>query len=206
MKNWTTEGHPSELALERWAAGESEAHETGAIQSHLEACAVCRAREVEWRGLFLALSSLQGPEPSPSFDDAVMARLRLPAEEEVVAAAWLHGLARRLRPVVVGAAAAWAATLIGGAAWLQTRLDAPAATLLSGLLVYVRQWLLAAVLRIGAFLELSGIADLWSRTAETVPALGVVGAVALMTLVSGFAIWILYRVTGYQPSRNHVHG
>ena len=75
MKNWTTEGHLSDLALERWAAGETEAHETGAIQGHLETCEACRAQETEWQGLFYALASLEPVEPSASFDTAVMEAL-----------------------------------------------------------------------------------------------------------------------------------
>jgi anti-sigma factor RsiW len=204
MKTWTTEGHLSDLALERWAAGETEAHDTGAIQGHLETCEACRAQEVEWRGLFHALATLEPLEPSRSFDDAVMAQLRQPTEEEVVAAVWLPGLLRRLRPVAVGAVVAWSVTLLFGTALLQTRLGVPIRTLFTGFFAYIRQLMLEAVIRIGAFLHLSGITDLWSRTSE-VSGLGIVGALALMTVVSGLAIWMLYRVTGYQPSRNQVN-
>lgn len=204
MKNWTTEGHLSDLALERWAAGETEAHETGAIQGHLETCEACRAQETEWQGLFYALASLEPVEPSASFDTAVMAQLRLAAEDEVVAAAWLPGLVRRLRPIAVGAVAAWSVTVLFGTALLQTRLGVPVTALLSGFFGYIRQLVLEAVIRVGAFLHLSGITDLWSLTSE-VSGLGVVGALASMAVVSGLAIWMLYRVTGYQPSRNQVN-
>ena len=204
MKNWTTEGHLSDLALERWAAGEAEAHDAGAIQGHLETCEACRAQEAEWQGLFHALASLEPQEPSRSFDDVVMAQLRLPEEEEVIAAAWLPGLWSRLRPIAVGAVVAWSVTLLFGTALLQTRLGVPVRTLFTGFFAYIRQLVLEAVIRIGAFLHLSGIADLWSKTSE-VSGLGVIGALALMTVVSGLAIWMLYRVTGYQPSRNHAN-
>ncbi len=204
MKNWTTEGHLSDLALERWAAGETEAHQTGAIQGHFETCEACRAQEAEWQGLFHALATLAPVEPSASFDEAVMAQLRLPAADEVVVTAWLPGLLRRLRPIAVGAVAAWSVTLLFGTALLQTRLGVPVTALLGGFFSYIRQLVLEAVIRVGAILHLSGIADLWNVTSE-VSGLGVVGALALMTVISGLAIWMLYRVTGYQSSRNHAN-
>jgi anti-sigma factor RsiW len=203
MKNWTTEGHLSDLALEMWAAGEAETHTTGAIQSHLETCEACRAREAEWQGLFEALQSLPAVEPARSLDEAVMARVRLPAEEEVATSAWLPQLARRLRPVAVGAVAAWSVALLFGTAWVETHLGLSAGELLSGFLAFVKQQVLEAVIRIGAFAELSGITDLWSRTSG-ISGLGVVSGLAAMTAVSGLAIWMLYRVTGYQP-RNHAN-
>jgi hypothetical protein len=208
MNEWTTEGHLSELALEMWAADEAEAHETGAIQSHLEACPACRAREAEWRGLFHALASLDPAEPSPAFDDAVMAHLRLPAEEEVAAAAWLPRLARRLRPVVLGAAAIWTAAVLVGTAWVQTRLDVPLTTVLTGLLAYVRQLTLEALIRVAAFLHLNGFGDVWNQASQ-LSGPGVLVAVALMTSISGLAIWTLvwtlYRIAGTRTSRDHAN-
>lgn len=204
MKEWTTEGHLSELALEMWAAGEAETHEPGAIRSHLEACPACRAREAEWRGLFHALASLEAAEPSAAFDDAVMAHLRLPGEEEVAAAAWLPRLARRLRPVALGATAIWTAAVLVGTAWVQTRLDLPLTTVLTGMLAYLRQLTLEALIRVAAFLHLSGLGELWSQASQ-LSGPGVLAAVALMTSISGLAIWTLYRVAGTPTSKDHAN-
>ncbi|NIR45239.1 MAG: hypothetical protein GWN99_12715 [Gemmatimonadetes bacterium] len=205
MKEWTTEGHLSELALEMWAADEAETHETGAIRSHLEACQACRARETEWRRLFHALASLEAVEPSPSFDDAVMANLRLPAEDEVQAAAWLPQLTRRLRPVALGAAAIWTAAVLVGTAWVQTRLDVSLTALLTGFLAYVRQLTLEALIEVAALLQLSGLGEVFNQASQLSGA-GVLVAVALMTSISGLALWTLYRVAGTTTtSRKHAN-
>ena len=205
MKKWTTEEHLSELALERRAAGEAEADELQAIDSHLQNCPVCQAFEAEWRELFGALASLPALEPSKSFDDAVMARVRVRAPAKQAVQTWLPSLARRLRPVAVGAAALWTSAVIVGVAWAQTWLDMPAGVLIAQLLVQAKQLALAAAIEIGAILHLSGLADFWAQLTETVPGPGIAGAVALMTVLSGLAIWTLYRVATYQPPRIDAH-
>jgi hypothetical protein len=58
---------------------------------------------------------------------------------------------------------------------------------------------------VGALLHVSGLVELWAELARAVPGPGVLSAVALMTAFSGLAIWGLYRVTGYQPSRVSAH-
>jgi predicted anti-sigma-YlaC factor YlaD len=204
MKIWTSEGHLSELALEMWAVAEAETHQLQAIDGHLQACSACRSQAAEWRSLFRALASLRVPEPSASFDEQVMERVRLPVEPRA-ASAWLPRLARRLRPVAVGAAALWTVGVIGGAAWLQSRLDIPAALLLTRLIDGTKELLLAVAIQVGAILQLSGLAELWADVTAKVPGLGVAGALALMTAMSGLAIWTLYRVTSYQPSKVDAH-
>lgn len=204
MKIWTSEGHLSELALEMWAAAEAEAHELRAIDGHLQACARCRAQAAEWRGLFLALSALRGAEPSPSFDERVMQRVRRPAAARTNPA-WLPGLARRLRPVAVAAAAAWTGLVIGGAVWLQSRLDASLTALLARLFSGAKALLLAAAIDLDAMLRLSGLLERWVDLSAGVPGLGVAGALALMTALCGLAIWTLYRVASYEPSKVDAH-
>ena len=205
MSNWISEGHLSELALELWAAGEAEAQELQALDSHVRACAACQARQAEWRRLFRALASLQVAEPSPAFDDRVMARVRLPVGAKTAVAGWLPRLVRGLRPVAVGAAAVWTVAVVGGAVWLQSQVNVPARLLFARLLNQARELLLAAVIKLGAILQLSGVADLWATVVETVPGPGVVVAAALIAVLSGLAIWTLYRVTGYQPPRVNAH-
>jgi anti-sigma factor RsiW len=203
MKKWTIEEHLSELVLERRAAGEAEADELQATDSHLQKCPACRAFEAEWRELFVALASLPALEPSRSFDDAVMARVRAPARQAI--RTWVPTLARRLRPVAVGAAALWTSAVIVGVAWAQTWLDIPAGVLIAQLLAQAKQLALAAAIKIGAILHISGLADFWTQLTETVPGPGIAVAVALMTVLSGLAIWTLYRVAGYQPPRIDAH-
>ncbi len=205
MKIWFSEGHLTDMALERRAAGEAETRELQAIDSHLQTCPECQARQAEWREIFFALARLEPVEPSPAFDDRVMARVRQPAPVAASAPPWWQKLARRLRPVAVGATAAWGGVLAWGAIWLVAQVDVSATVLIARFFDYSTELAWAGVVRIGAFLELSGLADAWTAAAGAVPGPGVLSAVALMTAVSGLAVWTLYRVTGHQPSGMNAH-
>jgi predicted anti-sigma-YlaC factor YlaD len=205
MKTWNSKGHLSELALELRAAGEAALPEFQAIDAHLRECPACRAREGEWRRLFHALASMQAVEPSRSFDARVMAQVRVPEPAHAAATNWLPAFSRRLRPVALAAAAVWTMAVVLGAAWLQSIVDVPASMLLARLFSDARELLMTAVLKIGAALHLSGLADAWSGITERVPGYGFALAVILMTVLSGLAIWTLYRVTEYQPPEVNAH-
>ncbi len=193
------------MALERRAAGEAETRELQAIDSHLQTCPECQARQAEWREIFLALARLEPVEPSPAFDDRVMARVRQPAPVAASAPPWWQKLTRRLRPVAVGATAAWGGVVAGGAIWLVAQVDVPATALFARFFDYSTKLAWAGVVKIAVFLELSGLADAWTAAAGAVPGPGVLSAVALMTAVSGLAVWTLYRITGHQPSGMNAH-
>jgi anti-sigma factor RsiW len=205
MKTWDSNGHLSELALEMWAAGEAEAHELQAIDSHLKACPACRTQGAEWRGFLLNLASLRGVEPSASFDDSVMERVRLPVRAPAPAPALVVRLAHKAPRVAAAVIGAWTLGVVGAAAWVQKTVDVPLAMLLGRFFGYAREQIVAVVIRAAAYLHLSGLADWWSEIGNTVPGLGVAGALALMTALSALAIWTLYRVVGYQPPRVDAH-
>ncbi len=204
MDIWTSDGHVTDRTLEAWAAAEVEAEARRAVERHVEGCAACRTRADEWRGLFLILASLPTPEPSPSFDERVMQRVRVPARP-ARAAVGLRAVARWLRPAATAAAAAWSVGLVGAAAWLQTRLDVPAAALVGRLLGALQDWLLGAAIRVGAMLEVSGLAAAWTDVTGRVPGAGLAAVLALLTVASGLAIWMLYRVATYQPVKVNAH-
>jgi hypothetical protein len=205
MKNWNKTGHLTEMALEAWAAGEAEAHELQTMDGHIQACSDCRAEATEWQGLFLALSSLKGAEPSASFVQNVMEQVRLPAASSAQAQAWVHRVARKAPRIAAAVVGAWCLTLIGAAAWIQKTVEVPPAMLTNRLFNYLGDWLVAATLKAAAFLHLSGLADSWTRVTDAVPGIGIAGAIVLMTVLCGLAIWTLYRVIGYQPPRVDAH-
>ncbi len=204
MKNWTTEGHLTELALEQRAAGELAGADLQAVISHLQACQACRAREGQWRGMLLALTALRGAEPAPGFDTRVMARVRVP-EAATTSSPLKPRTALRLRRLAVAATTLWTAGLAGGAAWLHFRLDVGAGELLARTLASVQELALAGAIKLGTLIQLSGLPDAASGMIQTVPGPVMVAALAGMTGLSGLAIWLLYRVTGYQPSRVNGH-
>lgn len=203
MTNWNTEGHLTDLALELLAVGEAETQELSVINGHLAECKPCRARSADWRDFIQTFESVPPLEPSPAFDDRVMERVHVAAAP--ARAAWVPKLARRLRPVALGAAAAWSAIVIGGGLWLGSQAEIPAAALVARGIGFVTNLAWAGVLEVGAAIHLSGVLDLWARAVQAVPGPGIVGAVAVMTAVSGLAIWTLHRVVGYQPSRIDAH-
>ena len=204
MKKWTLKGHLSERALELLVADEVDREEIQGMRAHLQGCPACRAREADWREMFHALASLREVEPSPSFDERVLARVVRTGATAGFGAGWRE-IARRLRPVAFGAAAAWCAIVAGSAAWVIARVDVPVGVLLTRAISDARQLLLAAVIEVGTFLHLNGMVDLWNRMAEAVPGPGFAGGAALMTALSALAIWALYRVTGYEPPRIGAH-
>ncbi len=204
MENWTTEGHLTELALEQRAAGELAAADLQAVTSHLQGCQACRAREGQWRGVYLALAALRGAEPSPGFDARVMERVRLPVEAPA-GTPLRQRTARRLRRLAVAATTLWTAGLAGGAAWVHFRLDVGPGALLARLLASVQELALAGAIELGTLIQLSGLPEAASGMMRTVPGPAVAAALAGMTGLSGLAIWLLYRVSGYQPSRVNGH-
>ncbi|MGD8699373.1 MAG: hypothetical protein PVJ43_08790 [Gemmatimonadales bacterium] len=205
MKTWTTKGHLSELALELWAANEAEAQDIQAIDSHLRACATCRAQAAEWRGFFLSLASLRGVEPSSNFDDRVLRRVRIPAQKRAEVAPLAVRWAQRAPRVAAAVIGAWTLTVVGGAAWLQKTVDVPLALLLARFVGQLKEYMVGAAINVVAYLHISGLAEWWSDFSNSIPGLGVAGALALMTALSGLAIWTLYRVVGYQPPRVDAH-
>ncbi|MGD8866181.1 MAG: hypothetical protein PVI01_01090 [Gemmatimonadales bacterium] len=205
MTNWTNSGHLSELALELWVANEAEAHDLPAIESHLASCPACRAKAAEWRGFLLTLASLRGVEPSRGFEQRVMQHVRIPAPKRMEAPGLLVRLAHRAPRIAAAVIGAWALTLVGAAAWLQKTMDVPLALLLARFSSYAWEQLIAAAIEVVAYLHFSGLAEWWSGLGDSIPGVGLAGALALMTALSLFAIWVLYRVVGYQPPRVDAH-
>jgi hypothetical protein len=89
--------------------------------------------------------------------------------------------------------------------WLFSRVDVPAGVLLARASTGARDALLAAFIEVATALHVTGLIDFWNNFAARVPGPGIAAAAALMTALSALAIWMLYRVTGYQPARIQAH-
>lgn len=199
MNYWTDEGHLTDLALQLRTSGELEPTERRAANDHLGRCEMCRGAEAEWMSLFHRLEALPTLEPRPGFEDAVMARVHVPALTAARAPGWAPTLLRRTRQLVVGTAALWCAALAGGVTWFLVGSNASVSELAAGIVNYGAGLLWAAVIRVGAVLELSGLTRLLGGLKDAIPGYGVLGGIALMTAVSGLALWMLYRLIEYKP-------
>lgn len=204
MKTWNSQGHLSELALERWAARELAGHQLQKLEDHLAQCQACEARSAEWAGLFLALNSLRGVELPASFDDRVLERVRVPVVATAPAPSRLPALARRLRPLAAAAAGLWSVGVVGGGVWLLSRADIPIGLLLGRMLGFAKELALAGTIKLAAAIQVSGIFGWWTETTGTLPGVGLAVIAALVTAASSLAIWTLYRV-GFQPSGMDQH-
>lgn len=206
MSYWTNDRHISDLGLQLHASGELETGEVRPIREHLHACSHCARRAASWGELLRSLTALRSLEPGPRFDEAVMARIRLPATAQATRLpAWIPKVARQARRLAIGTAAVWSAAVIGGLAWLVTRTDVSGSEALSSALAYAIGLLWAGVVKLGAVLHLSGLLDAWRQAEQTVPGPGILSAVALMTAISGLALWTLYKVVDQKPMRVKAH-
>ncbi len=64
-----------ENALLSYTDGRATEAERAAVEAHIEACAACRARVAEFRRVWSVLDEAPVPEPSPSFDARLRARI-----------------------------------------------------------------------------------------------------------------------------------
>lgn len=67
--------HLFRLLIQKYHDGELEPAEMAKFQAHLADCAQCAALEAEYHGVFEALDGIGYQEPSPGFNEAVMAQI-----------------------------------------------------------------------------------------------------------------------------------
>lgn len=206
MSYRTKNGHATDLGLELLATDELRGRERTALEAHLHDCVRCRARAVEWQQILTALATLPPLEPGFAFDESVMARVRLPAARKAAGTpGWASGLTAQMRRLALGTAALWSAVVLAGAVWLTTRLEVSPSEIASGFLGEAVRLLWAGIIKIGATVHLSGLVDAWTRAEQLVPGPGFLSAVAVMTALSGIALWLLYRVSASEPVRINAH-
>lgn len=114
--------HLSDWTLDQMAEGDLSPTERQRAVLHLEVCDRCSAELAGYRALYAALSHLPRFEPSATFNDAVIARVRTAPKPRPVIT-WLRGLAPKTRRgwILLGSAAvAPALPVIAVALWLLT--------------------------------------------------------------------------------------
>lgn len=200
-----TNSHPETERLEALAAGELDRGEAAVVESHLVGCARCRDEVEEWRVLFGALADLPGLEPSPTFADAVMARVavRSPwAERFAALVRWLTPRTTTAWALVAALLALPALVYAGVFAWLATQpwFSMASASVfvrhtLPGWLGEVGESLLGTVVYHGPVQSaLAALVTLDSGTLALVAA-----AFGTAVIVSG---WILYTNLIHTPKRD----
>lgn len=190
--------HPSDWTLELLAEGALPPESEARVAQHVAACARCAAEVEAYRSLFAAMASLPRFEPSPSFDDAVLARVRI-APQRAAAAAWLaRWLPSTSRGwlVLLGLALAPALPLIALVAWLLSRPMVTAAGLWQVGSTWAREAAWSLVVRAAAQAVESGVAE-WGgsvleRLRATPPEVLTVGTLILAVGIP-LSVWTLYR-------------
>ena len=110
--------HLREEDFIQYVDGRLNEAERAGLDRHLAACADCRGRVDELRGVMGVLGEWQAAGPSPRFDAALRARL---AEEPASAPPWYA-----LRPAYAAGLAAVAVVILGVYLWPPTAPDVPA--------------------------------------------------------------------------------
>lgn len=191
--------HPTTERLQELVEEALGGPERAVVDSHLAACARCRAEVDELRSLYVALSALPRFEPTAGFADRVMRHVRVRQPALAAAAAWIERVAPRSTRGWAAAAAVLALPVIGATVlvgWLlsQPGVDAQGLwTVGTGLAgdaaINTGQW-------IWTQLAGSNLAAWLVRAAELLDSVGhgEIGLAAVMfaTLTAG-SIYILYQ-------------
>jgi anti-sigma factor RsiW len=109
--------HLREEEFIHYVDGRADAAERARLGRHLAACADCRGRVDELRGLLGVLGEWQAAAPSPRFDAALRARLE---QEPAPATPWYA-----LRPAYAAALAAVVVLVLGVYLWPPTPPEVP---------------------------------------------------------------------------------
>lgn len=190
--------HLDDWTLEQLAEGMLSDAERPAAAEHVRICERCAGELAGYRALQAALTGLPRFAPSAGFNDAVMARVRVPQPNPVWAA--IQGHAPRTRrgwAMLSGAVAAPALPLVWLAVWVYTQPGISlaslwrdgterAGSLASALLERIFDW----GLRSGTFGWARGLVD----AALDVPLETAAGAFGLLAVAIPLSAWSLYKL------------
>jgi anti-sigma factor RsiW len=190
--------HPSEWTLELYAEEALPAEESAHVASHAESCIRCAGEIATLRSLFSAIDALPRFSPSPSFDDAVMARVRIAPQHSPLYSWLLRVLpsTRRGWMLFLGLAAAPALPIVAAVAWLLTNTTVT----VSGLWGLATSWASdfawsALVATTGAVVESNALAALQSLVFQLigVPPMVLLAGALLFAIGIPLSAWTLYR-------------
>lgn len=192
--------HLDDWTLDELAEGMLSEMERSSAMAHVEECERCAAELAGYRALYAALSDMPRLEPSPSFNDAVMARVQVPQASPAWSwlIAWLP-TTRRGWSIVGAVLAAPTLTLIGMIAWVMTHPGVSMGSLWNGAMTGARSIAAAGFdgamawgLRSGMFGTVQGAVDaLQAVPLET--AAGVLGVLAVAIPLSAWSLFKLVR-------------
>lgn len=192
--------HLSEWTIEQFAEGVLSAAEQASAAAHVAACAHCAAEVEAHQALAQALSSLPRFEPSPSFADTVMARVRVAPPEPQPLAARLAEWMPSTTPgwlLAAGALAAPILSLIAAVAFILWRPAAAGDGLGQVLLLRghstARVWVDETLQQAAASGIASHVASLY-HTLLDIPAHSLVIALAVLAIVIPVCAWSLVRL------------
>ncbi len=214
--------HLTPAGIQAYLDGLLSPRRAARLRAHVEGCTPCRNELALWEELVGALSTLPHHEPSPAFEERVMARVRVPSPAptrerawspaEVLGrlGAWTRGfLPATRRAWAVASGVAFAPTItVGALAYLV--FSHPALTL-SGLLHFL-EWKVAEALAglgqliLGSLVESTmvfRIMDLAGSLATAPALLG--GSAAVLGILTVGSVWVLYRnvFPPTNPDRGH---
>jgi anti-sigma factor RsiW len=198
--------HPATGRLQSFLEGALPAAQAARVRTHLEGCAECGQQASQWRRLLGRLDALPRLAPSEAFAEEVMARVTIPTAMPVatVAPTWSRALAaaRRMVPRTRRAWAAISGVAVTPAVTLGLVLYAmfsqPALT--PGALASFLGWKLNDLALaawhgvVPRLLESDSVFRLYSLLGSlTTAPWALVGGFAAFSVLTGTALWVLYR-------------
>lgn len=198
--------HLSEWTLEQLAEEMLSPLEQERALAHVEECGRCAAELDAYRALFAALSELPRFEPSPSFNDAVLARVRISPQEGALMVQLRRWLPTTTRGwVLLGAAlSAPALPMIAMVVYLLTHPLVSAASVWQMSMLLAEDTLRAAggaVMGWGLIADVTAAAQAGLAALQSIPTGMLVAGLALLAVGIPVSAWALVRLVR-SPMRN----